>query len=196
MEGTFQPSSFIPKAPLDPGTSRKKSRRNLSGFMILAIIIFILSLLLGAGAFIYNQYIQASIQNKKDKLTEVKANLQVELIEDLKRLDERLTVGEQLLNEHTAISPLFFLIEDNTLRSVRLTNFVFADTGVDYTVTLQGQTDSYTSVALQADQLGKDRAIFNPIFSNFLLDPQENVFFDVTFTVAPRTLQDATYIGS
>lgn len=184
MPTQFQPSSFIPKEPVSTsvqGRSRK-SKKPVNLFMLIALILFIASLVGAVGAFVYERVALARIEDKRTQLANVQDSLNSELISELVRFDTRLDKGQELIQNHIAVSPFFRHLEQRTLRNVRFTSLAFekSSEGSGYGVVLDGVTESYANVAVQLDEFGASPVLRNPIVSNFGL----NDVGDVTFTVS------------
>ncbi len=191
METKFQ-TSFIPKASLTPQTSYEKPAVGL--FLFLATIAFIASLIIAAGAFGYRAYLQNQTNVVKTNLDKNVKAFEPDTIESYVRLENRLNTAQKLLNQHIATTNLFSYLSQNTLKSVRFTDFKY-DLGADgsVTLTMNGQAASYNSVAYQSQIFGQDKNLKNPIFSNLDLDEKGNVVFNFTTKVDPGLLY---YAGS
>jgi len=184
MPGDFQPSSFIPKKTLintNPGSSAPQ----INVFMLIAGIIFVVSLI-GAGAsFLYERVVASDLVKQQESLNRAKEAFEPRTISTLSRVDLRLGVAERLLNEHITVSPFFELLSTATLKTVQFNNFDFSRSS-DGTlgVVMSGVAESYRSIALQSERFGENEHIQSPIFSDFTLDESGNVTFSVEFTVS------------
>lgn len=189
MAQEFQ-TSFIPKKTFDVGTPaaprRSASVANLISF--IAVVLFILSLLGAVGMFLYERFLVAAIESKKESLERAKNAFEPELIRELSRLDAKLRIAQELLNTHVAPSGIFDLLESLTLETVRFTdmNYMIDDKGIH--LRLQGEALSFASVALQSDEFGKHRSIQSPAFSDLTLDDRGNVEFVVEALISPSVI--------
>ncbi len=187
MAQEFQ-TSFIPKKTFETGPATK-TRVGAGGiFSIIAACLFVLSLLISGGVFLYERFLATSIERKKETLEQAKKAFEPELIRELSRLDSRLSLAEDLLDEHIAPSGLFDLLEDVTLETVRFTTLGYGIEESGVRVTLQGEARSFASVALQSDEFAKNRSIRDPIFSGLTLDERGAVEFTVNALIDPALL--------
>lgn len=186
MDREFQ-TSFVPKKPILEKESLSPHRSNVSGVVnLVALIVFIASIL-GAGAmYFYRSSLENKITEEKVSLERARAAFEPSLITQLQELDKRMRAATKILNNHIAVSPIFHLLGDITLPTVRYTDFSYEfnkDNKNLVDIKMSGQAKGYNYIALQADLFGKDKFIKNPIFSDFTLDQQGNVDFTLTFSV-------------
>ena len=189
MEPKFQ-KSFIPKESLAGSVTKVRRVGGVVGIMtLLSLVIFIISIALSGGVFLYQQYLQRSIENKKDSIDRARAAFEPSLIRDLSRLDARIESAKEILSTHLAPSTVFSLLEDLTLQNVRFTNFSYeaTDGGIGK-LKLRGIARSFNAIAQQSNLIGASIVVHDPIFSNLGLDDKGNVTFDFTATVDARLL--------
>ena len=189
MDQNFQ-TSFIPKKPVVK--ERSKSSRPVGMFFVVSIIIFFSMVLAAGGLYLYRGNLASSIVAMEEDLVLAKNRFEPERIEQLRTLDRRLQAASEILAEHIAVSPVFEVLSENTLKSVRYTNFTyeFAEEGGGMVeIKLQGAALGYRAVALQADLFSQDKNLIDPVFSNLALDTSGKVLFDLTFGV-DRTFVD------
>lgn len=197
METKFQ-TSFIPKKPLAVSNSGQ-ARHSISVLLTISIIIFIISL--GAAGFAYAwENILNSEQNKyKDTLAKDQDQFKTDLINTLTKANSKIDIAESLITKHLAASEIFGIIGQLTIASVQWKSFTFSapatsgasagGTSNDITVSMQGETDSYYSVAYQSDvfgqssKLGANQVIKNPVLSNLSVGSNGKVDFSFTASV-------------
>ncbi|MSR71378.1 MAG: hypothetical protein EXS50_01740 [Candidatus Taylorbacteria bacterium] len=182
MDTKFQ-SSFIPKKTMVP-TGRSGEPRSIN---LLFLIGFVILLVVIAGAlyvFIEQQILHRNIAQNQKTLATTRQSFDPSLIDILTKLDTRFEIGKLLLSNHIAVSPFFGVLESITLKSVRFTDFTYALVGTDrITVSMHGEGESFSSVALQSDVFGKSKFLKKPIISNLTLSQNGNVGFDFTATI-------------
>jgi hypothetical protein len=173
-------ASFIPKKPLTGTVSR--SRAGGFGIVILiALLLFIASLVSAGAAFLYERFLTASISSKNHSLELAQSAYEPGAIEDLSRLDSRINQARTVLQKHIAPSAIFAFLSTQTLERVRFTNFDYGiNTDGSATLTLKGVGDSFSTIALQSDQLGASKVLKDIIFSDIAIDPLTG---KVTFSV-------------
>ncbi|MBX4181677.1 hypothetical protein KW807_02320 [Candidatus Parcubacteria bacterium] len=178
MEPQFQ-SSFIPKGPAGAGlpayAGGTPKQRNLLG--VIGGAAFTISVLLAVGAFGYQFYLKYTIAQMETQLEEGTKNLDESSIQEITNLDSRIISASELINNHLILSPLFRALEENTLRSVRLTKFNFTKSDMGLVVNMDGEASSYAALALQADNFKSIPMFKNPTFSDLQLDDKGNVKF-------------------
>lgn len=190
MESNIK-SSFIPKDTAQlTGRAPAYSRSGLNDILVLlGIVLMVVSVALGAGVFLYAQFLESSLNSKKEQLERAQAAFEPNLIAELTRLDDRMKIGEDLLEKHTAPSILFALFEQLTLETVSFRDFQYDATQDEaINIKMRGLAQSVNSIALQADILGKHPAISSPLFTNIGRE-EAGVRFDLAATVKPSALR-------
>lgn len=182
MDKEFQ-TSFIPKKTVIEGP--KKVRSGGGVVNLFSFIIFIASILSVGGAYLYRESVKTDITEFKKSLAIAKNQFEPSLITKLQILDKRLNAATTILDQHVAVSPIFELLQDSTLPTVRYSDFTY---DIDSTtnlvnVEMKGEAKGYNFIALQADLFNENKFIKNPIFSDLVLDQNGNVDFNLTFSV-------------
>lgn len=181
-------TSFIPKRPL--AEDRAPRQKTVSIFSFLATILFLASIA-GAGAmYFYESSLKANVTSMQQDLTKAKDAFEETFLQELQVVDARINAAREVLENHITVSPIFTALQQSTLKSVQFTKFVYAiegtGPGASVLVKMSGKAQSYNALALQSDELTKNKYVRNPIFSNLTLDTQGNVLFDLSFTVDPK----------
>lgn len=192
MQPQFQ-SSFIPKGPVSSGPSlsgmNMPRRRQTDLFSLVASSLFILSLVLACGAFLYQLFLNYNISQMKGELESARAALEPETVNTLIRLNSRLVSTEALIKNHQIITPVFDFLEVSTPKTVRYTDFNFNTTTKGLELTIQGQAVSYAALAVAAETFDKAVTYFaNTVFSDLRLDDKGNVIFTLRTQVQPAAL--------
>ncbi len=182
MDKEFQ-TSFIPKKTVIEGPKKIKSGGGIVN--LFSFIIFIASILSVGGAYFYRESVKTDITNFKKSLAIAKNQFEPSLITKLQILDKRLNAATTILDQHVAVSPIFELLQDSTLPTVRYSDFTYdIDTATNLVnVEMKGEAKGYNFIALQADLFNENKFIKNPIFSDLVLDQNGNVDFNLTFSV-------------
>lgn len=185
MEPRFQ-TSFIPKKPLSPD-ARRPGHRVIGFFSLGSLIIFVSVIALSVGVFLYQQFLLQNISSMKRSLDRARAAFEPSLIAELKRLDSRIETVKKLIGAHAAATPVFRLLELNTLQNVRFSDFNYTSSGPDtVSITMKGEARSFSAIALQADLLASRREIRDPVFSNLTPDKGGLVAFVFSGNLDPR----------
>ena len=196
MDKTFQ-TSFIPKKPLAEPEVQEKVGLGLFGFV--GILVFVISAGLAAGVYFYSSSLQNELAAKQAQLNNARNILESPLIDSAKILGRRITDANQILSNHIVVSPIFQALQLNTLKSIQFNHFSYIVPVNDkdkIKVEMAGVARDYASIALESDQLAKNKNILNPIFSGLSLDPQTgNVTFTFNFSVDPSMVSFANHVG-
>src|SRR3989338_9325915 len=107
--------SFIPKASLTAA-----SRGGMGLFFLLALIIFVISLVSAGAAFGYRQILNNTISGKDTDLRRAEGAFDAGTIQDLLRMDSRLKQARGLLQKHVAPSAILYFLSTITLERVQL----------------------------------------------------------------------------
>lgn len=180
-------TSFVPKKTL--ALSNPAGGRGPSIHILLAIatIIFFFGLSAAAGVYFYKVILQKRIEEKGLALEKAKKAFELSLIIDVKRLDLRIQTAQQILASHVAVTPVFRLLENETLRTVRFNSFDFKNEDkANPHINMKGEAQGYEAVALQSDELAKNKYIRNPVFSGLNLNKQGGVQFLFTAALDPE----------
>ena len=187
MEPKFQ-SSFIPKGPISstiPSAPMGRKTQEKSLFSFLAWIIFNISVVLALGMFGYKFYLKYSIDQMGVDLENARATLQSEVINELTRLDNRITSSRELILAHQSLSPLFEFLEVSTPRTVRFSDFRYSMTQQGLELSMVGEARGYAALALQAEIFDKSPYFKDSIFSDLRLNTKGDVTFSFKAIVDP-----------
>ncbi len=184
METKFQ-TSFIPKTTLDP-IANGNTRKPIGFFSFITSIIFFITVLVAGGAFGWHKYLESSKSKIKSDLERNVKSFEPQTLDEYVRLNNRIDSAKVLLSSHVAVSYIFDFLQEQTIQSVRFTDFKY-ETGADgvATLSMNGQAKSYNAVAYQAEVFGKERALKTPLFSNLDLDTFGNVIFNFSTKIDP-----------
>jgi hypothetical protein len=192
-------ATFIPREPLD---ERPRAQVYAGGspfdlIALLCIILAIASAALGVGMFLYVKFLETSKTSKVAQLQRAQEAFEPALIAELTRLDDRMSAGNDVLNNHIAPSLLFTALEQLTLETVSFASFnlTVSDTQ-EITLEMRGRAKSVNAIALQADLFGKHPAIASPLFSNINRGNDGVVGFDLSANINPSALRYTTLVAN
>jgi hypothetical protein len=178
MEVKMQ-TSFIPKKPI---IESRSGGSGMSLLLLLSIIVFIVSVALVGGIFVWRKSLIIKIEKSKADLVAAKESYEQDTINPLIRLNDRIEQSEILLSKHLAVSPIFLLLENNTLKNVRLKNMSFSFAGEGKTkIDISGTAASYGTLSKQADAFGDASLrdyISQPVISGFSPNADGTVAFN------------------
>lgn len=207
METRFQTTSFIPKASLDNVVSedgqiqkRKGSSTTGSLMTLLCFFLFVCSLVSAGVVFFLGQLANTTkTQAEKDLAGYQKRNT-TETIVEIKTLQDRLSLVENLVKNHVAVSPIFDQLGVNTLTRVSFNSFDLkkkADGA--FTLNLKAQGIGYESIVAQDTQFSTaiaQKTFKNTIISDFSKPKGQDVAsFSLSTTIASPAVNFATLIG-
>jgi hypothetical protein len=186
MAGEITTTSFIPKTRLTaPATYRRK------GFGMGFLISFLLLLISGglfAGAYLYKQSLQKSVDDDVASLKLALESIEPKLIDEFGQLASSVNTAKILFGQHTASSKIFKLISDYTLKNVRFLNFDFKTVDENPVVIMNGEANSYTDIALQSRLFEENDAVSQVTFSKFVLKEGGKVSFSVEIVLNPSSV--------
>lgn len=188
MDQNFQ-TSFIPKKPIVKETA--VDSRPVGILFVASLFIFFTILIATGGLYFYKLSLTKTITTKQSDLVLAQNRFEPKKITEIQILGKRITAANEILSKHIAITPVFTILQDLTMKTVRYTQFSYdLDTNNNTTINikLSGMATGYRDLALQADifatrEIGKN--LIDPVFSNLSLDINGNVLFDLEFSVDP-----------
>ncbi len=189
MEQNFQ-TSFIPKKPIieDSSVSVSKNSSSVGIFTLIGIFCFITVALGSVGLYFYKDFLNKNVLQMEKNLTLARNRFEPQKIQELQRLDKKLSSASEILKNHIAISPIFEKLSAITLKSIRFTKFSYEfdkSKNTKVVVKMSGAATGYRAIALQSDMFTKEKYFIDPVFSNLALDEKGSVLFDLEFLVDP-----------
>ena len=122
------------------------------------------------------------IETSKQDLAATKATYEEGSIEELIRLNDRIEESKVLLGKHLAVTPVFTMLELNTIQNVQLKTMKFSYAGPDkIKIDLSGVARNYDALSKQSDAFGDAHLrgfISQPVVSDFVLNPDSTVSFN------------------
>ncbi len=184
MEQNFQ-TSFIPKKPIvqeEVSTSKKP----MSFLTVFGIIVFLTMVATYGGLFLYQTTLAQKIESSKQDLQKAGERFEIAKINELQNLNKRLNAANKILEKHITISPIFEILQNITMKSVRYNKFTYSISDKnEIIVSLSGEAEGYRSIALQSDLFSQEKNLIQPVFSNLTLNDKGAVLFDLEFKVDP-----------
>ena len=189
METKFQ-TSFIPKKPINITSSHLGVRRPRSLLSIVAMIIFILTLLAVGGLFGYSKLLVKQNEGLKVLVqNELEANFNPAFVSELTNLNSRIETSEELLPKHVSLSFFLKSLGSLTVKNIQFTDFNYSGSpGGTVTVTMKGRGTSYSAIVSQYSIFTKEKSFINPSFSDFSLDDKGGVVFNFKTTLSPTAV--------
>lgn len=196
MENSFQ-TSFIPKKPISATTQNVVQKTPLSFITTISFIVLIISVILSVGFYFYKNYLIKQKESISISLQQARSSFDKDKISTLELFNKRIEAASIIIENHVVLSPLFNLIGEITIPNIQYTKFSHQNTANNVLlVKMSGIAVDNKSIAIQSDVFNTEKARFfkNVIFSNLVKDRNNNVNFDVEFTVDPSLLSYAKNI--
>ena len=153
-------------------------------FFLLALLVFIMSLISAGAVFGYQRILSNNIADKDNSLRKAEGAFDAGTIQDLLRLDNRLAQARGLLQKHVAPSAILYFLSTITLERVQLNSFdMTLNKDGSASLNLAGVADSFSSVALQSDQFGSTKVLKDVIVSGVSVNDIGKVSFSVNATI-------------
>lgn len=168
----------------------QRSSSNLFGLLsYFAYFIFIISIVLATGVFIYGQILSRQQAKEDADLAQAESKIDLPTVESFVHLRDRLTVGESLLDKHVAFSNFFAAIGPMLPENVR-----FSSLGISFDTTSgapvisgSGVAKSFNALAVVSTAFATDPRIKDAIFSKITINDVDNtVSFDLSASLDPK----------
>ena len=177
-------TSFIPKRQSEARGAVARAKRPMTLFNWFSGVIFILAVILTVGFFSYERLIIS--QNKSKALIiekEIQA-LDTELTEELGLVKSRIDLGKRFLSNHLALSSLFSLIEESTVRNIYFSDFdLETNPGEKISIKAKGEAPSYAVLNFQSKVFKDSDLVTNVNFSGMNLNERGAVKFELAADV-------------
>lgn len=171
-------TSFIPKRELYTKVETPVVYQ-YSIFSIISFSLLVISILISVAVFVYQKILVNQISKINSELVAKKSAFEQDLIEELLKTDSRIESLKSILKNKTTIVPVFSMLEESTLETVRFVDFRYSlsKDGLA-SIDLSGEALSSASVALQSDILNSYPKISQPEFSSFAIADNGSVKFN------------------
>lgn len=181
--------SFIPKKTLTKPTYK---RSGMGLLVLVSVLLFLLSAAALGGAYLYKKSLENRIASLSDSLKRAEDILDPVFIREVTELERKIEESKRLLRSHHIATPVLSFLESSTLANVRFSSFTFSfpdeneiDPSKRPTLTLSGSAKSYSLLALQADEFGKNKSIGNLVIANLSLGQGGLVDFSASMEFDP-----------
>jgi hypothetical protein len=194
MDSPTQPT-FLPHEAVTSAGVRRGGGGLAELFLLVAILLFVISAALAVGVFLYTQYLQSSNASKLSQLNAAEASFDPSLIQQLTRLDTRMSAAQSLLTAHLAPSLIFAMLQASTVQDISYSSLQLdASNPQQIRLTMSGVAASVNSIALQAQVFSQSGLIQSPIFSNIDAEPN-GVNFNFSGLVNPTAISYETFVS-
>lgn len=158
-------------------------------FAVISFLIFILSVFLWGGVYMYGKFTENRIENNKESLRKDKESYESSLISEITGLSEKIKAAEVLIGKHAAFSGVLDFLQANTLKSVTFKNLLYnvSESGKP-NISMNGTAKDYTELAVQANIFERSGGAEEVLFSGLKLNDAGQVNFDVKITLNPSVV--------
>lgn len=196
--------SFIPKESL--ARNPRRAAPTVGLFTLIAILVLLIAVVFLGGSYAYASYLRNQIEapcedttitstagcGLRARLDRIRSGFQRELIEDFRRKDAKIRMAEEVLAEHNTVVPVFKLLEDLTLPSVRYEGANYSDDEL----VLTGRAKGYESIALQSDIFAASKDVESFLFSDLSPDALGSVSFRLSLAIKPAITSYQAYLDT
>ncbi len=191
MDPKFQ-TSFIPQKPVassaGSGFTAPKMPQAVNIFNVIAGVVFAIAVMASAGVFVYKQVLNSQIAKESTALAQARTAFDSGTIQNLIDVSSRIMSAGKLLDSHVAMSGLFNLLQSLTVQKVSFTNFSFTKKDGSLTISMDGESAGYDTLAAQANIFAQSPFIKEPTFSSFDLAANGNVIFKFSAMIDPNLI--------
>lgn len=152
-----------------------------------ALIIFLGTGAVIAGAFAYGRYTRSQTESLKTKIADIEAGFEQSVLDQSIRRDQKLQGIQELLRSHLIPSNIFDLLERNTLPQVRFTVFSYSADAKKIDVT--GEAASYSTLANQVRTFEALKEVDRVDFGGLSVTEKGLLNFKMTLVFKPKLLQ-------
>jgi hypothetical protein len=198
MEPKFQ-TSFIPKTPIVSGGSSFTNTPPMSLNLLTTFVVsfFIISILVSGGVFGFTYYLKSQIESLNITLREAKSAFDSPQDKNILLISDQLKSIKALLTEHKVISPLFQVLEKETLPTVKWSSFMFTrDAKGAVSAVIKGEAQSYASLAQQSKILLDSQAFKGVSFDNLTLSNTGTVETTIKVIINPDIIKYTSKLES
>jgi hypothetical protein len=182
-----QSTVFIPKPQ---GARKARSSAKSSFLWMIPEMLLVLLLISAIGSMGYVYLLQQRQAVLQDSLEKIPSQIDAAFLDELETFDTRLQAASNLLNRHIIISPVFRVLQDRTLQKVRYDEMSLTNSGPQQPmgIVLNGQAESYATIANQSDIFANDSMIQSHLFSDFALAEDGRISFRLEINLQPEAV--------
>lgn len=181
------PTSFVPHAMSAPARRFRSDFTGTFGYFAYGVlgIVFMLAL----GIFFYNRLLVSNEASKRAEVVAAQGKIDPATVEAFVRLRDRLNSGTTLLEQHTAFSGFFSVIERILPASVRFATLHISLDGTGAAkIEGSGVAKSFNVLAAASNAFATDGRIKDAIFSNISVNRDGSVSFALSAMLDPKLI--------
>lgn len=145
-------TSFIPK---NANRVRKpRTNKRIYIFSYISYVFFFGTLLSVIGVYVYGAYVDGALEEQEARLTAERDSFNEADIAEVRDLEVRLRIADQLLETTSAPSRIFDSLESVIVDSVYLSGMTYTRSGDgNFTLTFSGATETFDAALFQRELL-------------------------------------------
>ncbi len=149
MDKSFE-TSFIPQQPnINVGGNRRREVLNFP--LVLSLVIFFVTLAVAGGVYLYHKQVVARVHAHELALEEAEKLLDIDEINQYKRIETRISIAKSLLADHNVFTGILNHLEESAAKNIGLTSLAYSRDKDNVILTLAGQAPNYEAVYFQSE---------------------------------------------
>lgn len=149
---------------------------------ILALVIFLISLLILAGLYFYERGIKTDIKKMAQEIEKQKEEFDPALINELISVSKNIEAAKTVVREHQVVSPIFALLQENTLSQMYFQKF----SENKNLIALEGEAKDYLEVVKQVLVLKTNPLVQEIKFSKLAKGNKDKISFALEISLKPE----------
>lgn len=181
------PTSFVPHAA---SAAQRRFRTDFTGaFGFFAYAVLAVAVAVALGVFFYGRILTSSLAAKNAALKEAKDNIEIAMVENFVRLNNRLSSSKTMLDKHVAFSGFFSSLEDTLPATVRFATLHLSvnDTGAAK-IEGTGIAKSFNALAAASNAFAAGGSIKDAIFSDISVNKDSSVSFALSAVLDAKSI--------
>lgn len=159
-------TSFIPKQ--SKNTPKPRTSRRIYIFSYISYVLFFGTLLAVLGVYLYAQQINHALAEQQDLLEGERTSYSEGDIAQVRDMEKRLIMVEQLLLEASAPSRIFNALESVIASTVYVRSFLYERAAnSNFTVAFTIGTEDFDSAVFQQELLSKTSVLGEPVITEY-----------------------------
>jgi hypothetical protein len=184
------PTSFVPKAP-ETGSPRRFKRGGFNIFLAVASAALFVTIVLAIGTFLYSKLLTSESATKGQQVIAAQNSLNQDTLDQLLRLQSRLSASESIINQHVALTQFFTLLSSITVQDVNFTSVtITVNTDRSATLAMTGVAQDFNALANESNLFAAQKGIKNAVFSGFTLNKDNTVTFAIAGSLDPSLVKE------
>lgn len=173
--------SFIPKREpqFEPQSGQKLG---LPG--VFAFVVFLISLLIFGALYFYERGVKTNISKMTQEIEKQKEEFDPALINELIFVSKNIEAAKTAVGEHRTISPIFALLEENSLSQTYFQKFGKNKNSVS----LQGEAQNYLEIVKQVLVLKTNPLVQEIKFNKLAKGGANKISFTLEIALKPEIL--------